>query len=156
MNDTNNELDAMKAAWFESDDSVDSVTLAEFDKYITEYLQVREEKDAIEERLTEQNKKLKKMESKLIEFLDAQSKTSHITAKGKINCVERTTWKAPEGEQREFVVEYLKEKGLYDSVTAFNANKFSGWYENERSNNPNFNLQGVEQNTIRYISFRKG
>lgn len=138
-------------AWFEEEAKLDEVTIQEFDKYIEEYCVVRDESEEIEKKLAEVNKKLSAMSLKLIEFLEAQGKTSHITRSGKITVVTKTTWKAPEGEERQEVIELLKERGLYDNVMAFNAAKFSSWFSSEKESNPEFDLKGVEQKITKYI-----
>lgn len=148
------EFEAMKAAWFDEEVAVDGTTLKEFDQYVGEFLKVRAEADELEARLTEKNKIMKKMQDKLMEYLDVQGKTSHVTPMGTMIAIEKTTWKAPEGAERENVLEYLKETGNFDAVMAFNANKFHGWYKSEKENNPEFDLPGVQQTSIRYIQFR--
>jgi hypothetical protein len=144
----------MMKEWFESEAEVDAVTMASFDQYVKEWADQRKIKDDLEEVLKSANKKLKAMEGKLIEFLDAQQKDAHVIPAGRITVVERKSWKAPEGELREAAVDKIKEMGVYDAVMAFNSAKFSSWYEQERQSNPNFDLKGVEQSSLRYIQFR--
>lgn len=141
--------------WFDDQVDISSASMAEFDKYVEQYLAVRAEADELDAQLTEKNKIMKAMSEKLIAYLDEQGKESHVTPKGTITSVSRETWKAPEGAEREKVIEYLKEHDAFDAVMAFNANKFHAWYNSERENNPGFDLPGVTQNAIRYIQFRR-
>ena len=150
----NTEFEDMKQAWFNEEVAVDATTLKEFDEYVGDYLAVRAEADALEAQLTGKNKIMQKMQEKLIAYLEAQGKTSHVTPMGTMIAVERTTWKAPDGPERERVVEYLKETNQFDAVMAFNANKFHGWYKAEKESNPEFDLPGVQQASMRYIQFR--
>lgn len=145
------DLASLQNEWFEQEAKVDAVTVADFQKYCAEYLVVRKEADEIDRKLTEKNITLKKMQGKLIEFMTAQGITKYETPYGTIQSIEKNTWKAPEGDGRQNVVEHLKEIGQYDAVTAFNANKFHGWYAAELEANPEFQLPGVELNTINYI-----
>lgn len=149
-----NDFESMKKYWFDEDVAVDQTTLAEFDQFVKDYLEVRAAADQLEEQLAEKNKIMRKMQEKLIAYLDAQGKTSHVTPLGTMTAVEKTQWKAPEGPERERVIEYLKSHDQFDAVMAFNANKFHGWYKSEKENNPGFDLPGVEQTSIRYIQFR--
>lgn len=137
--------------WFDEDTKIDEVTLQEFDTYIEEYCVERDKAEEAERILAEINKRISSMSLKLIEYLEAQGKTSHITRNGKITVVTKTTWKAPEGEGRQEVIELLKQKGLYDNVMAFNAAKFSSWFSSEKESNPEFDLKGVEQKITKYI-----
>lgn len=145
----------MMQEWFDEEVSIDTATMQEFDNHIAEYLGIRKKADDLEELLSEINKTKKKMEEKITAYLEAQGKDSHITPMGKINCVTKETWKAPEGPEREYVIEYLKANEAYDAVTAFNANKFHAWFNQEKENNPEFDLPGVAQNSIRYIRFTR-
>lgn len=140
--------------WFSEDTNIDSVSMAEFDKYVEEYCQVVDAGKELENRLTEVNKRITKMQAKLIEYLEAQGKTSHISRVGRLTCVTRESWKAPEGEGRDEVVTYLKEHGHIDAVMAFNAAKFSSWFKQEKESNPSFDLKGVEQKVIKYITVK--
>lgn len=141
--------------WFDSSVTPDAVTLSEFDNYVDEYLAEREIAEALDEKLTEQNKKIMAMSNKLIEFLDLMSKKKHVVAQGTILKIETTKWKPPEGEGRENILDYLRKEGKYDSVMAFNAAKFSSWYKAEKEANPEFNFEGVELTSSRYIKFNK-
>lgn len=142
-------------AWFEEAFELNEATLAEFDKYVEEFCVVKDAQVKKEKELTELNKKLQKMQIKLISFLEEQGKTSHVTRIGTIGVVTRTQWKAPEGEGREDVLEYLRKSGKYDVVMTFNANKFSSWFSAEKNSNENFDLKGVEQKVTKYITVRR-
>ena len=144
------------SAWFDASTSPDQVTLEQFDKYVEEYLAKREEADRLEAELTEQNKKLQAMSTKLMEYLDVMGKKKHVTRLGTITKVETTAYKAPEGEGREDLYQLLRDRGQYDNVMAFNAKKFSSWYKAELDADPTFRVQGVEQTSNKYIQFRKG
>lgn len=146
----------MMKEWFDEETVIDSATMKEFDEYVLQYLKIREEVDALETTLSLLNKNKKKMEEKLTSYLEAQGKSSHITPMGKIICVTKNMWKAPEGPERESIVEYLKEHDSYEAVTAFNANKFHAWFSEEKFNNPEFDLPGVAQSSTKYVQFRKG
>ena len=148
-----NNTESMFGEWFEQDLSPDKVTAEEFDKYVEEYVSLRKLKDDAEAVVTEYNKKLNAMSGKLMAFLDAMGKTKHIISNGTIQKIETVSWKAPEGEGREEIINYLKEKGEYDSVVAFNAKKFSGWYKAELENNKDFGFKGVEQDATKYLRF---
>lgn len=141
--------------WYESSTAPDSVTIQDFDKYVDQYLDEKEIALGIEDQLTTQNKKVMAMQGKLMEYLDVMGKAKHITSRGSISKVETTSWKAPEGEERLGLVQFLKEKDQYDNVMAFNAKKFSSWYSAERESNPGFRFNGVEQATTKYIRFNK-
>lgn len=141
--------------WFSEETKIDNVTLTQFDKYIEEYLAQRDIVDGIEDQLKEANGKLKKMDQKLIEFLDHLNKDGHKTPSGALSVVNKDTWKPPEGEGRQALLEMLKEKDIYDSVMAFNSAKFHSWYKSEKESNPEFDVPGVELNSIRYIRYTR-
>lgn len=141
--------------WFNSDMTVANFSAEDFDKFVNEYLSERVIAEEIEARLTEQNKKLMAMQGKLMEFLEQQGKEKHVTSMGTIARVETTQYRAPEGEGREAVVQYLKDTGKFDNVVAFNVAKFSSWYKAEKETNPSFDLAGVEQKVTKYIRFNK-
>ena len=142
--------------WYDSAVTPDAVTLSDFDKYVDEYLSESEKADEINAVLTTQNKKVMSMQTKLMEYLDVMGKKKHITAKGTITKIETSSYKAPEGENREKMIQFLKEHDKYDSIMAFNAAKFSSWYKTELEANPNFRFEGVEPKTTRYIKKTKG
>jgi hypothetical protein len=141
-------------SWFEEEIKVDAVTLQNFDVMVKNYFDEKEKAEEIEAALTQQNKKIMAMQSKLIAYLDHQSITKHTTSRGSIIKVETRTYKPPDGEEKENLLQHLRESGNYDAVMAFNAKKFSAWYKTEKENNPEFNLSGVEPVITTYI--RKG
>jgi hypothetical protein len=141
----------MQKEWFEEEVKVDAVTVADFQKYCASYLEVRKAADELDRQLTEKNVTLQKMQTKLIEYMTAQGISKYETPYGTIQAIEKNTWKASEGDARQEVVEHLKAIGQYDAITAFNANKFHGWFKAEKESNPGFHLPGVELNTIKYI-----
>lgn len=142
--------------WFESSTSPDKVTIEEFDKYVEEYLAVRAEADELDAQLTEKNKKMSAMSSKLMEYLAAMGKDKHVTRLGTISKVETLSYKAPEGEGREELYQLLRDRGQYDNVMAFNAKKFSSWYKAELDADSKFSVSGVEPSVTKYIRFVKG
>lgn len=142
--------------WFELAVDPDKVTIEAFDKFVDEYLSECEKADSIDAVLTEQNKKVAAMQGKLMEYLDVMGKKKHVTARGTISKIETSTYKPPEGENRETMLQYLRDNGKYDNVMAFNAAKFSSWYKTELEANSSFKFEGVEQKTNKYIRFNKG
>jgi hypothetical protein len=143
--------------WFEDEaQGVSETTLAEFDKRVSEYLTVREERDRLDGLISEVNKKLSKMEGKLRNYLEAQGVSSYNTRMGKLIINERTTFKAPEGEERQTVIEKLREDGELENVLGFNAAKFSSWYKAQLETDKTFQLPGVKEDKLVYVSFRKG
>jgi hypothetical protein len=145
-------------AWFDEEIKPDEVSLLKFDGHVADYMKVRKEADALEEQLTVLNKKMMLMQSRLIEYLEAQGKTSHELPEGmgRITRIETQKFKAPDSELRLPLVDYLKETNQYDSVMAFNATKFHSWYKSEKENNPNFNFNGVEVTSNKYLKYTKG
>ena len=137
--------------WFEEEATPESVDLKLFDQRVDEFLAEKEKAEALDAELTKQNKKVMAMSTKIMEYLDMLGKKKHHTSKGSIVKVERTEWKAPEGEDRLAVVEMLKERGEYDSIAAFNAKKFNTWYCAELEANPDFKLKGVEQHKTSWL-----
>lgn len=143
--------------WFDDEAAtVDSTTLANFEKMIEDYLAVRDEQAKIELQLTEKNKVLQKMEAKLRSYFEAQGLTKFATRAGLLLMNERVTYKAPEGEGREACLEKLRESGQIDAVMGFNANKFSSWYKAQVAAEPEFTIPGVKEDRLIYMSFRKG
>jgi hypothetical protein len=142
--------------WFEDEAAtVDSTTLANFEKMIEDYLAVHAEKDAFEVQVTNTNKVLQKMEAKLRTYFEAQGLTSFKTRAGNLILNERVMYKAPEGEGREECLEKLRESGQIDSVMGFNAGKFSSWYKEQVQAEGEFSLPGVKEERLIYMSFRK-
>lgn len=144
--------------WFEQEIKPDEITLQKFEEFVKEYMVVRKEADALEEQATLVNKKLMLMNQRIIEYLELQGKESHELpeAGGRITRVETKKWKAPDSELRLPLIEHLKETGQYDAVMAFNAAKFSSWYQQEKESNPEFNFNGVEQTSTKYLRYTKG
>ena len=142
--------------WFDDEArSIDSTTMKEFEEFVEQYLKARQVKDDIESELKEHNKILGKMEGKLRSYLEAQGMTTHKTRLGTLIVNERTTFKAPEGEGREDVVQALRDSGEIESIMGFNAAKFSSWFKAQKEADPEFALPGVREEKLIYMSFRK-
>ena len=141
--------------WFEAAVDPDAVTVQKFDEYVDEYLTEKAKATKLDDELTEQNIRVMAMSSKLMEYLALMGKTKHVTSKGTINKIETSSWQPPEGEQREAIIQTLKDNGQYDNVMAFNAKKFSSWYAEEKAANPEFKFAGVEAKITKYIRFNK-
>lgn len=141
--------------WFDDESAtVDSTTLANFEKMIEDYLKVRDEKDALEAQVAEKNTVLRKMEGKLRSYFEAQGLTNFKTRAGNLIMNERVMYKAPEGEGREECLERLRETGEIDNVLGFNANKFSSWYKAQKEADPEYQIPGVKEDRLIYMSFR--
>ena len=137
--------------WFAEETKVDQVTLEKFDAMVKDYFDNKEAAEKIEKQLTAQNKKIMAMQSKLLAYLDQLGITKHSTSRGSIIKVETTSFSPPDGEEREEILQHLKETGKYDAVMAFNKQKFSAWYKAEKAENPQFYLKGVEPVVTTYI-----
>lgn len=141
--------------WFEDEAlTVDSTTLANFEKMIDEYLFVRSEQEALDEQSKAKGVILRKMEAKLKSHFEAQGLTNFKTRSGNLILNERVMYKAPEGEEREAVLQKLREEGEIDNVMGFNANKFSSWYKAQLDAGLIDFLPGVKEERLQYMSFR--
>lgn len=142
--------------WFDDEaKTVDTTTLANFEMMINDYLKVQDEKSALEDQVSAKNVVLQKMLGKLKNYFEAQGLTSFKTRGGILILNQKTMYKAPEGEEREVVMQALRDGGMIDQVMGFNAGKFSSWYSAQTNEDKNFRLPGVRLEETVYMSFRK-
>lgn len=119
-------------SWFE-EKTPTQTTVKEVDTLCELYFVAREQIEEKKAALKEDEENLKKVEAKIIEFLNEYGKSSWKTDRGTLTRVERwsvTTPKSPEDKQAFF--EYLKERGVYDDMISVNSRTLQAFYREEQ------------------------
>ena len=121
----------MMKEWFDEETAVDTATVEQLDKYIEEYAAQRDKADEAEKKAAEENKKLTKMENKILEYLEALGRTSYDAPIGKFTRETRYSVKLPQGEDKEKFFEYLKERGVFEDMVHMNSKTLQSFYRTE-------------------------
>lgn len=140
----------MMKEWFDEETPVDSATVEQLDKYIESYAEQRQRADDAEERASEENKKLSKMEAKILEYLEALGRTSYDAPIGKFTRETRYSVKLPQGEAKAEFFEYLKEKGVFEDMVHVNSKTLQTFYRTEMENHadvPGWKVPGCDTPT---------
>lgn len=106
--------------------------------------------------------RLEDAEKKMIETLLANEMTSYRSPSGLCSLSFRTSVKTPKTlEDKTALFEYLKQKGLYDTMVSVNSQTLNSFYKSEleaakERGDDNFNVPGVTEISVQQIlSFRK-
>jgi len=120
--------------WFE-DDVDKNISTAALDNLVQSYADQRQAVDDVAAELKKQEEKLHKMDSKLIEYLEALGRSSYDSPYGKISRETRYSVKLPQGDDKTKFFEYLKSKGAFEDMVHMNSRTLQTFYRTEMEAN---------------------
>ena len=140
------------------------ITVAEIEALAKQLADKRIECDELKKPLTQANKELEELEQKVVSSLKEIGKDSYKSEFGTITRVEKWRVNLPQGEDKLKFFDFLKERGMYDSMATINSNTLNSFFmeewENAKKSDPetalNFSLPGIsEPKVYETLSFRK-
>lgn len=150
--------------WYESETPAvpSNLTIAELEDLCSRIAEQRRVCDEISARHKEENKKLDLMENGILAALEQLGKDNYRSNVGTFSITHRTSVKVPQGDDKMSFLDYLKERGIHDSMVTVNSQTLNGWYRQEfeqaRSEGRlmEFSIPGIGEPVInKLISFRK-
>lgn len=123
----------------------------------------REKCDVASAALKEENKKLEKLEMKVLSYLKDMNRTNYPSAYGTVGIMRRTSVTTPKTpEDKAALFEYLRAKGLYESMVGVNSQTLNSFYRQEleiaeaEGRVADFRIPGLGEPTIsETVTFRK-
>lgn len=150
---------AFENVWFDEEVQVD-ISTAKLDTLIQDYATQRKIVDTVNDELKRQEEKLHKMDTKLIEYLEALGRSSYDSPHGKISRETRYSVKLPQGDDKAKFFEYLKEKGSFEDMVHMNSRTLQTFYRAEMEAHkdiPGWKVPGCGEPTGQVIvKFKKG
>lgn len=145
--------------WF--DEAVEqNISTTKLDQLIQDYANQRKVVDSVSDELKRQEEKLHKMDTKLIEYLEALGRSSYDSPYGKISRETRYSVKLPQGEDKEKFFAYLKEKGVFEDMVHMNSRTLQTFYRAEMEAHkaiPGWKVPGCGEPSGQVIvKFKKG
>jgi hypothetical protein len=144
--------------WWE-DKPPAEVTLEEMNKLSERMVELRAEKDKAEDVLSDINHKLSRLENQFLAFLKENGMKSYKNPHGHFSITKRVNVTQP--VDRDAFVEYLKQKGDFDSMFSFNSQKLKSYVmaeieEKAREGDSTWLPPGIAKpSEFETISFRK-
>lgn len=140
------------------------ITVQELDNLVAELFAQREKIDAMEMAVTEENKKLSAMKTKIVAYLKELEREDFKSAAGNVSI--RSTWRVnlPKTEEdRAAFFTYLRERGIFDAMVTVNANTLNSFYREEweaaqqSGDAMNFTMPGIgEPKLFEDLNIRRG
>lgn len=139
-----------------------SITLQEMEKFAAEIDTLRKEEAAASATKKAITEKLEVAENNLIKILGENDLTSYRASCGLLSIAYRTSVKTPKtAEDKQKFYDYLRSKGLYDSMISVNSQTLNSFYKSEmeqaqEAGNSEFAIPGINEVTINEtLSFRR-
>lgn len=143
-------MEATAQDWFEERE-LTSVEVKDFENYCEKMYEQRDLVAKRKEELKEEERKLDKMKSKIISYLEDFGKTKYLTKKGTVLVQEKFSVRVPKDpEAKAAFFAWLEEKGIKDQITTVASPTLNSLYkqELEASENPDFRIPGIEEPTV--------
>lgn len=136
------------------------VSVADMDDIVSRIAALRSEKGAKKLALDEVNTELDALELKAMEMLKDSGIPNFRGKDGLITVSHRTSVRVPQGEERLSFFNYLKERGIFDSMITVNSQTLNAFYKSEfelaqERGDDDFTIPGISGETIvESLSFR--
>lgn len=140
-----------------------SMTIAEFEGILESLRLQRGKIDEAKEAYEAEVMKGDDIEKKILECLEQMGRTSYKGKVGTVSITHRTSFRLPASpEEKEAYFNYLRDKGMYDSMISVNSQKHNSFCKAEmeiaeaEGRGLDFKIPGVLEPTInKTLSFRK-
>jgi len=148
----------MSTEWWEEPE-LTQVTLEQMNKLCDRMVELRAKKEALDAELSGVNDILKRAEQQFIQFLKEAGLKNYKNENGNFSITKRVSVNQP--IDRDAFINYLKEKGDFENMITFNANKLKSYVvaeieEKAREGDSQWLPPGISApNEFETISFRK-
>lgn len=150
--------------WFSNvEGNLEGITLKEFEDLCQLGFSQKEVINTLEFNLKKEEEKLQTIKNNIMLILDKFGKAKQDTALGLVYISEKLSVSHPkEVEARAKFFEYLKSKGVFETLISVNSQTLNKLYREEREialdeGKTDFNIPGIGEPTlIKTLNFRKG
>jgi hypothetical protein len=109
-----------------------SITIDDMNTQVAKIAEMRVKEEELSRAKKEVTEALELEERKMMEMLEASGMTSYKSPFGQVVLAFRTSVKTPKlPEEREAFFQWLRDKGLYDTMISVNSNSLNSLYKNE-------------------------
>ena len=130
---------------------MEKVTVEDLDALVAEVFNQRIKCDQMGDALSEENKKLQYLESKVTSYLKELGRKDYKTPLGSISVVQKWRVNNPKDpEARHKFYEFLREKGIFEELVSVNSNTLNAFYKKEmeiarEQGDFDFSVPGIEE-----------
>ena len=150
--------------WFTTTEgSLEGISLKDFEDMCAAGFELRAKISQIESDLKNEEAKLQILKNNIMAVLDKFGKSKQDTAKGLVYISEKLSVAHPkEMEQRTLFFDWLKSKGVFETLISVNSMTLNKIYKEEReiaidAGNTNFSIPGIgEPVLLKTLNFKKG
>jgi hypothetical protein len=139
-----------------------SIEIQEFEKIAEQIANLRSEEARLSQEKKQITDQLELTEKQMIDMLTQENLKSYHAKAGTLSISYRSSVKTPKlPSERTAFFNYLKEKGVYDSMVSVNSMTLNSWYKKEleaavEAGNDNFAVPGIEGVTLtETLNFRR-
>lgn len=138
-----------------------SITVEELNKMIENIADLRAKESEASMAKKVISDELALAEGRVIDALTELNMESYKSPHGGISISHRSSVKLPQGEDRQRFFNYLKQKGLYDTMIGVNSQTLNSFYKSELKaaqdrGDADFNVPGINEVTLTpVLSFRR-
>jgi len=136
--------------WYGDTGQESQVTLGDLEAVCRECYEIKSKIEELKDQESELNDELKKKQEKIILILENHKKDNYESAYGKVIVVERSSVRIPSSpEEKEAFFNYLKERGLFESMVNINSQTLNAFYKKEEEialtvhKNIDFKIPGI-------------
>lgn len=126
------------------------VTVNELENLVAKCFELREEYDKKKEEASEAWSKVEELQNRIVSILDSMEMDTYKAKAGTFSYKLEESYKVPKDiEARERFFNYLKERGVYETIITVNSRTLNAFAkaECEASSELDFNIPGIEKTT---------
>ena len=141
-----------------------AISIEMFDGLISELNQQKIVCSTIKEKLTEENKKMMALESKVLGYLEELGRDEYRSNVASVSKMEQWNFRLPESPiDKKLFFDYLKEQNLFDAMATVQSQSYNAFCRSkfqeavDEGLGMDFSLPGVPSPTLhKRLNFRKG
>ncbi len=111
----------------------------------------RRKVDALTREVNAESKKLEEMKAKVLAYMEQSGlEKQHIPGYGTLYTISRFTVKVPQGDAKLSFFEYLKGRGIFETLATIHSQTLNSWYSDEldeavKQGNVDFKIPGIDE-----------
>ncbi len=143
--------------------SKESIELGDFQELGIQVWKARQAYDEAQRIASEASKTLEDLKAKVLAYMEQYNiKKQHIPGYGTLSTQNRYSVKVPQGEGKAEFFEFLKERGIFETLATVHSATLNAWYQEEKERavlegRVGWTPPGIEEpKLVQTLSFRKG
>lgn len=130
------------ADWY--DDDKKEVNVADMKKNCKMFFEQKAKIKKMDDAVKDEREKLRKMEKKLLAYLEEAGLEKFASPQGTIFTKEYFSTKVPKDpENREKFFNYLKKEGIFEDLITVHSNTLNSYYQSKIEEDPSFEMPGL-------------